>query len=96
MLEYDLFGKPYLLVWGGSLELYSIQKGSLTGMQYGYGSLGIIVYPFAGALDPEFILMVDNDQLRRARRVRGFLGGEIVQRMGWLARPPDMNPIGHV
>ena len=40
--------------------------------------------------------MVDNDQLRRARGVKGFLGGEIVQCVGWLARPPDMNPIGHV
>ena len=43
----------------GSLELYSIQKGSLTGMQYGYGTLGISVHPFAGAMGPEFILMVD-------------------------------------
>ena len=49
----------------GSLELYSIQKGSLTG-----------VHPFAGVLCPEFILMVDNDQLRRARVVRGFHGRE--------------------
>ena len=58
----------------GSLELYSIQNGSQTDMQYGYGTLGIIVHPFAGAWDPGFILMVDNDQLRRARGVRGFLG----------------------
>ena len=57
-----------------SLEPYSIQNRSLTGMQYGYGTLGVIVHPFAGALGPEFILMVDNDQLRRTREVRGFLG----------------------
>ena len=37
--------------------------------------------------------MVDNDKLRRARRVRGFLGRVLVQRMNWLARPPDMYPI---
>ena len=39
--------------------------------------------------------MVDNDQFRRARGVRGFLGREVVQRMDWLARPPDTNPIEH-
>ena len=31
-------------------------------MQYGYGTLGISFHPFAGALGPEFILMVDKDQ----------------------------------
>ena len=42
----------------GSLELYSIQNGSLTDMQYGYGTLGIIVHPFAGLYwGPEFILI---------------------------------------
>ena len=35
------------------MELYSIQNGSLTDRQYGYGTLGIIVHPFAGALGPE-------------------------------------------
>ena len=59
-----------------SLELYNIHNGSLTGMQYEYGTLGIIVHPFSGALGPEFIFMVDNDQLRRVRGVRGFLGCE--------------------
>ena len=60
-------------------------------MRYGYGTLGIIVHPFAGAWGPEFSLMVDNDQLRRTRGVRGFFGRELVQRMDWLAHPPD-NP----
>ena len=61
----------------GFLELYSVQNGSLTDMQYGYRTfLGIIVHPFAGSLGPEFILMVDNDQLKRARRVRRFHGRE--------------------
>ena len=60
----------------GSLELYSIQNGSLTYMQYGYGTLGIVVYPFAGALGPEFILTVDYDRLRRTRGICWFLGRE--------------------
>ena len=60
----------------GSLELYSIQNWSLTDTQYGYGTLGIIVHPFACALGPEFIFMVDHDQLRKATRVRGLLGRE--------------------
>ena len=42
-------------------------------MQYGYGTLGIIVHPFAGALDPELILMVDDDQLRRLEGLEGSL-----------------------
>ena len=57
----------------GSLELYSKKNGSQTGMQYGYGTLGIRVHPFAGALGRGFILMVDNVQLRRARWVKGLL-----------------------
>ena len=60
----------------GFLELYSIQNGLLTGMQFRYGALGIIVHPYASALDPEFILIIENDQLRKARGVRGFLGGK--------------------
>ena len=40
--------------------------------------------------------MVDNDQLRRAKGVTGFLGRGSLQRMDWLARPPDMNLIEHV
>ena len=60
------------------LVLLSLQysERSLTDMQYGYETLGIIVNPFAGVLNPEFILMVDNDQLRRARGVRKLLGCE--------------------
>ena len=65
-------------------------------MQYGYGTLGIIVHPFAGVFCPEFILMFDNDQLQRAERVERFLGREKGQCMDWLARPPDMNPIEDV
>ena len=38
--------------------------------------LGIIVHPFAGEWGTEFILMIDNDQLRRTRGVRIFLGRE--------------------
>ena len=56
----------------GSLELYSIQNGSPTGM---------IVHQFAGTLGREFILMVDKDQVRRAREVKWFIGREYVQRM---------------
>ena len=65
-------------------------------MQYGYGTFGISVHPFAGARGPEFILMVFNDKLRRAKGVRGLLGRERIQRMDWHARPPNMEPIQHV
>ena len=63
----------------GSLKLYSIQNGSLTGMQYGYGTSGIIVHPFAGALGPEFILMVDNDQFRRVEWLDGTLDANTIE-----------------
>ena len=61
-----------------SLELYSIQNGSLTDMQYVYGSYGIIEsICWRMGRGPDFILMVDNDQLRRAiSGFRGFLGRE--------------------
>ena len=42
----------------------------MTDMQYGYGILGIILHPFAGALGPAFILTVDSDKLRRAEGVK--------------------------
>ena len=53
LLEHELVDRP---------NLYSIQNGSLSGMQYGYGSFGKIVHPFAGALGPECISLVDIDQ----------------------------------
>ena len=47
-------------MWGwvcnvDSVELFSVLNGSLTGMQYEYGTLDIVGDPFAGALFPEFI-----------------------------------------
>ena len=58
LLEHDLFGRPKSACVGwvcnvGSLELYSIQNGSLTGMDL-WVSLFI--------LGPKIIFMVDNDQ----------------------------------
>ena len=51
-------------------QCVSLQQGvicklsavSRSGLQYEYGTLGIIFHPFVGALGPEFILMGDNDQ----------------------------------
>ena len=61
LLDHDLFWQTKSACVGGvcyvgSLEQYSIQNWSLTGMQYGYGTLGNIVHllNFAGALGLKF------------------------------------------
>ena len=61
LLEHNLFGRPNLHVKGGYVMLVLWSCTVFRGMQYGYGTLRIIVHPFAGELGPEFILMVDND-----------------------------------
>ena len=62
-----------LLVWGGYAIFVhwscTVSRPGCTIFFYGYGTFGIIVHPFAGALGPAFMLMVDNNQLRRARGV---------------------------
>ena len=45
----------WLCIVGSLTYVYCIQNGSLIDMQYGCGSLGSTVLPFAGALGPEFI-----------------------------------------
>ena len=93
LLEHNLCCRPNLIVWGGyvMLVLWSCTVFR-TGRRLVW-TMDIIVHQFAGTLGPEFILMVDKDQLRRARGVRGFIGREYVQRMDWLARSPDLSPI---
>ena len=82
LLKHDLFYRPNLLVWGVHVML--VLLWSCTVFRTGHRLicntdielLGIIVHPFAGVWGPEFILMIDNDQLRRTRGVRVFLGCE--------------------
>ncbi|GBO08894.1 hypothetical protein AVEN_224414-1, partial [Araneus ventricosus] len=49
-----------------------------------------------GGVDPEFILMDDNERPHRALLVDEFLESEDIRRMDWPARSPDLNPIEHV
>ncbi|GFU45817.1 transposable element Tcb2 transposase [Trichonephila clavipes] len=51
---------------------------------------------FRGAVDTEFLFMVDNVRPHRANIVDESLQSEDISRMDWPAYSPDLNPIEHV
>ncbi|GFX99302.1 transposon Ty3-I Gag-Pol polyprotein [Trichonephila clavipes] len=50
------------------------------------------VYPFMGAVGPDFILMHDNVMPRRAHLVDEFLKSEDIRETGWPTRSPELKP----
>ena len=98
ILEHDRFGGPSVLVWGGisydgSTDLYTIQNAALTGVRYRDEILHEFVWPYAGAVVEDFVLMDDNARPHRAHVVTEYLEREGIERMDWPAR---INPIEHV
>ncbi|GFT75549.1 hypothetical protein TNCV_2886511 [Trichonephila clavipes] len=50
----------------------------------------------AGAMGLQFLFMDDNAPCHRTVAAKQLLKSELIERMDWLARSPDLNPIEHV
>ncbi|CDQ77605.1 unnamed protein product [Oncorhynchus mykiss] len=70
--------------------------GSLTAIRYRDEILRPLVRPYAGAVDPGFLLMQDNARTHVAGVCQQFLREEGIDPMDWPARSPNLNPIEHV
>nr|KAG5687109.1 hypothetical protein BaRGS_008656 [Batillaria attramentaria] len=89
------------MVWDGisvqgKTDLHVFWSGTLTAIRYRDEILDPAVRPYAGAIGPEFILMVDNARPHTARIVDQYLEEESMERRECRARSPDLNPIEHV
>ena len=80
----------------GRTDMVAIRNGALTALRYRDEILHPVVRLFAGAIGPNFILMDDNARPHRAHVVQEYLQRETIERMGWPAVSPDLNPIDHV
>ncbi|GBN24069.1 hypothetical protein AVEN_27890-1 [Araneus ventricosus] len=79
------------MVWAGIMldgrtPLHVFERGTVTGVRYRDEILEPYVRIFRGAVDPEFILMVDNAGPHRALLVNEFLESEDICRMDCPAR----------
>ena len=99
--EHSRFGGGSVMIWGrisltGRTDMVAIRNGALTALGYRDEILHPVVRLFAGAIGPNFILMDDNARPHRAHVVQEYLQRETIERMGWPAVSPDLNPIEHV
>ncbi|GFX72700.1 transposable element Tc3 transposase [Trichonephila clavipes] len=56
----------------------------------------VIVRLFRGAMGLQFLFIEDNAPCHRTVAADQLLESEDIERMDWLARSPDLNPIEHV
>ena len=77
----------------GRTDLYWLENGSLTAIRYQDEILEPVVRPYAGAVDPGFLLMHDNAWPYVARVCRQYLEDEGIDTTEWPPRSPDLNPI---
>ncbi|GFV57970.1 transposable element Tcb2 transposase [Trichonephila clavipes] len=98
IIERDRYGGRGVLVWGGimlgsSTDLHIFDAGSVNGTRYCNESLLPYVRIFRGAMSLQFLFMDDNATCHRTVAVEQLLESEDIERMDWLARSPDLNPI---
>ena len=95
--EHDRYGVGwYQQVSGERTDLHIVMRDMMTGVRYRDEILDVYIRPYAGAIGPQFILMVDNAWRHRARVVEDYLQQETIIHMDWPACSPDLNPIEHV
>ncbi len=101
IVEYDRYGGGSVMVWGGicldgRTDLGVIDGGALTAVRYRDEVFEPVVWPFAGALGQDFVLMHDNARPHTARVVRAYIEQEGIDVMEWPARSPGLYPIEHL
>ncbi|GFT37935.1 transposable element Tcb2 transposase [Trichonephila clavipes] len=101
IIERDRYGGRGVLVWGGIMlgsrtDLHIFDAGSVNGTRYCNEILLPYVRLFRGAMGLQFLFMDDNAPCHRTVAAEQLLESEDIERMGWPARSPDLNPIEHV
>ncbi|GFW36222.1 transposable element Tcb2 transposase [Trichonephila clavipes] len=101
IIERDRYGGRDVLVWGcimlGSrTDLHIFDAGSVNGTRYCNEILLLYVRLFRGAMGLQFLFMDGNAPCHRTVAAEQLLESEDIERMDWLARSPDLNPIKHV
>ncbi|GFY25956.1 transposable element Tc3 transposase [Trichonephila clavipes] len=101
IIERDRYGGRCVLVWGGIMlgsrtDLHIFDAGSVNGTRYCNEILLPYVRLFRGAMSLQFFFMDDNAPCHRTVAAEQLLESEVIERMDWPARSPDLNPIEHV
>ncbi|GFX13532.1 transposable element Tcb2 transposase [Trichonephila clavipes] len=101
IIERDRYGGRGVLVWEGIMlrsrtDLHIFDAGSVNGTRYCNENLLPYVRLFRGAMGLQFLFMDDNAPCHRTVAAEHLLESEDIERMDWLARSPDLNPIEHV
>ncbi|GFU57051.1 transposable element Tcb2 transposase [Trichonephila clavipes] len=101
IIERDRYGGRGVLVWGGIMlgsrtHLHIFDAGSVNGTRYCNEILLPYVRLFRGAMGLQFLFMDDNAPCHRTVAAEQLLESADIERMDWLARYPDLNPIEHV
>ncbi|GFY19201.1 transposable element Tcb2 transposase [Trichonephila clavipes] len=101
IIERDRYGDRGVLVWGGIMlgsrtVLQVFDAGSVNRTRYCNEILLPYVRLFRGAMGLQFVFMDDNAPCHRTVAVEQLLESEVIERLDWLARSPDLNPIEHV
>ncbi|GFV48911.1 transposable element Tcb1 transposase [Trichonephila clavipes] len=101
IIESDRYGVRGVLVWGGIMlgsrtDLHVFDAGSVNGTRYCNDILLPYIRLFRGAMGLQFLFMDDNAPYHRTVAAEQLLESEDIERMDWLARSPDVNPIEHV
>ncbi|GFY22794.1 transposable element Tcb2 transposase [Trichonephila clavipes] len=101
IIEKDRYGGRGLLVWGGiilgsRIDLHIFDAGSVNRTRYCNEILLPYVCLFRGVMGLQFLFMDDNAPCYRTVNAEQLLESEDIERIDWLARSPDLNPIEHV
>ncbi|GFT56305.1 transposable element Tcb2 transposase [Trichonephila clavipes] len=101
IIERDRYGGRGVLVWGGIMlgsrrNLHIFDAGSVNGTHYCNKILLPYVRLFRGSMGLQFLFMDDNAPCHRTVAAEQLLESEDIERMDWLTRSLDLNPIKHV
>ncbi|GFW77249.1 transposable element Tcb2 transposase [Trichonephila clavipes] len=99
--EKDRYPTCSIMVWAGIMingrtRLHVVENGTITGQRYIDEVLLPHVRLFRGAVGDKFVFMDDNATCHRTLAVQDCIDSEGLQRLVWLARSPDLNPIENV
>ncbi|GFV40323.1 transposable element Tc3 transposase [Trichonephila clavipes] len=81
---------------GSRADLHIFDAGSVNGTLYCNEILLPYVRLFRDAMGLQFLFMDDNAPCHRTVAAEQLLESEDIERMDWLARSPNLNPIEHV